>query len=137
MNETPAIPKQVVPMVASGGATTINCRFEKTRHFQSVFVIGAWGRISGHGEIILSCFNEVPELVSNAVYSMGADGKFIGMPKLDMPNGMEAVVREIPVELILTLDGARNIVGTLEHWIKLREQMEAELKRNAAEQKTK
>jgi hypothetical protein len=136
MNEAPASQKQITPTIASGGVTTLNCRFERSNNFQSVFVVGAWGRISGHGEIILSMYNEVPELVSNAVYSMTAEGKGIGNPKLQFQSGSEGIVREIHVDLVLSLDSAKNIYGALAHWIKVREELEVLAKQNVATPKS-
>ncbi|MGA2544384.1 MAG: hypothetical protein ABSG78_22765 [Verrucomicrobiota bacterium] len=122
MSEPSIHPDQPKP----SGVTLVNCRLEKTQNFQSVFVIGAWGRISGHGEIILSMFNELPDLASNVVYSKDADGKFFGVPKLEYRHDAETLVREIPVDLIMTLDAAKRIRATLDHFIEQREQRDAQ-----------
>lgn len=114
------------------GVNLLNCRFEKTNHFQSAFVVGAWGRISGHGEIILSMYNEIPELVSNAIYSQAPDGTWIGTPKLVFQSGSEGIVREIHVDLVLSLDAAKNVAGALAHWINIREKLELQKQQSSA-----
>jgi hypothetical protein len=108
----------------------LNCRFEKSNNFQSVFVLGAWGRVSGHGEIILSLYNETPELASNAIYTQAPNGQWAGEPELKFQSGAPGVVREVFVDIVLPLDAAKNVAAALQHWIKVREQAESKIQQN-------
>jgi len=124
MNEQPVNPSEGQPTMPP--IEFVGCRFEKSDQFQTVFAIGAWARLTGHGEIVLSMFNEAPPLPSKITYSRNAlTKKWVGEHSKEFTDPSSQIVRQILVDIVMPLDSAIRVKDALTNFIEQCQQEKA------------
>jgi hypothetical protein len=99
---------------------TFNIVFFRAPFFRTVQADGAWGRISPANSIHLSLFNDCGPLPAVATHKIRADGILTGEMNVSIPAGTD-LVRQVEVDVVLSLESAKAVRDTLENFIKLLE----------------
>jgi hypothetical protein len=99
----------------------VRFRFEKSASFRSIYVMSAWGRINGNGDIVMSLYQEMAPLPLSATYEQFADGNWkMGYQKLEFPHDHQGV-RQIEADIVLTMGSAIKLRDGLSQMIKMLE----------------
>jgi hypothetical protein len=101
---------------------TFNILFFRAPFFRTIQADGAWGRISPANSIHLSLFNDCGPLPAVAHHKIGADGKLSGGMSLSIQPGTD-LIRQVEVDVVLSLESAKAVRDTLENFIKILEDM--------------
>ncbi len=110
--------KQSTPEVPASQAVTF--AFMKTGGFRTIYVTGSWGRINADQDIVLSLFREVEPLPIAVTQEIQADGTWNPEPKFEMPPKYQ-IVREVEIDVVLSLEAAKRIHQNLGHFIEVAE----------------
>jgi hypothetical protein len=100
-------------------ADTFKIVFTKAPFFRSVLADASWGRISPSGYIHLSFFNDCIQLPALETHTIEAGGKLSPM-NLSYPIDAN-VVRQIEVDVIMSLESAKSVRDTLQNFVEILE----------------
>jgi|SRR5665213_52562 len=102
-------------------STPVKFRFEKSAGFRSIYAMGAWGRLNANSDIVMSLYQEIAPLPIFATYEQYPDGTWKqGIPKVELPPDYGAV-RQIEMDIILSIEAAIRLKDNLVHFIRLAE----------------
>src|SRR5215472_11547845 len=111
---------------ASPNNTVVRFAFEKSNTFRLVHADGCWGRIDPRGLVRLSFFNECAPLPSQVTQKIGPDGNWMeDSMKLSFSPDAN-IVREIEVDIVMSLDVARLVFNNLAAFIKVAEEKQVQ-----------
>ena len=109
--------KKSTPEVPASQAVTF--AFMKTGGFRTIYVRGSWCRIVDE-DIILSLFRDVEPLPISVTQEIQADGTWKPDQKFEMPPKYQ-IVREVEIDVVLSLEAAKRIHQNLGHFIEVAE----------------
>jgi len=78
----------------------------KSTQFRVVHVDGAVGSLTPSGLLHIACYNERPAIPRSTVHTVDRDGKLSGPLSSE---GKDGIVREMEVDLMMTIQVAKNI----------------------------
>jgi hypothetical protein len=101
---------------------TYKVAFYTAPFFRSVQADGSWGRISPSGLIHLSFFNDCGIMPAAEVHDVGPDGTISPEIKLDFASDAN-LVRQLEVDVILSLESAKSVRDNLQNFIEILEDL--------------
>jgi hypothetical protein len=87
--------------------TTIQFHYIKGNHFRTIRTSGAIGSVTPAGHIHCALYNERPAIPRTTQHEVDADGQLVGEPIV--VDGRSGLVRELEVDLILSLETAESL----------------------------
>lgn len=85
----------------------------KSNHFRVVHADGVWGGLTGDQRLHMAIWSERPAIPTLMVFEVTSNGQ-IGPEIKDRRESREGVVREVEVDVVMSLDTARS----LNDWLK-------------------
>ena len=95
----------------------ISFDYIKSSHFRVIRADGAIGSVTPNGHIHFALYSERPAIPRQMVYELDADGK-LGKELPDQTVSRSDVVREMEVDVFLTVETAESVRQWLEDTIK-------------------
>lgn len=99
----------------NGGASPrVNFDYIKGQHFRVIHMDGAIGAITPNGHIHMSLYNERPAIPRRTVFPL--ENGQLGAELINERTTRDAIVREMDVDVIMTVDAA----DSLWRWLKVK-----------------
>jgi hypothetical protein len=115
------MPEQDVPNPSSPEPVKlVEVHLQKANLFRVIHSDGVWCSVNIHKNIHMAFYSERYPLPKRIFFGTGSDGETLGELS-DMRDTKKDWVREMEVDVVLSLDAARQVHGNLGRFIKLLE----------------
>lgn len=107
---------------------TIKFKYIFSKDYNPKYINGAYGGITGKGEIAVHFYLERPALPNSQTHNLTKDGKLSDNPEFEPADLMKSMIRFVDTGIVMDLRTAKDIAQWLDDKIKMLEKLASESK---------